>query len=171
MLMLLHPYQPQDTTTIYQTHLASPPTPGHYNHLPDPPGITTREPCGSIATRQALRMDGESAAEMPHMRHASLSWRLIEWRECSPSRELQSGGEEEQEQERYYLVLGHLADTVILIFCETKNSVRTNPIKAGATAKRGNRHWIQCVTDVTHCIPCVTYLRFLVCFVFSNRSL
>lgn len=44
-----------------------------------------------MATRQALRIVGESAAEIPHMRHASLSWRPIEWREYSPRSELQSG--------------------------------------------------------------------------------
>lgn len=53
--------------------------------------MTTREPCGSMATRQALRMAGESAAEMPHRRQASLNWRPMEWRECSPRSELQSG--------------------------------------------------------------------------------
>lgn len=47
-----------------------------------------------MATRQALRMLGESAAEIPHIRQASLNWRPIEWRECSPSSELQSGQDE-----------------------------------------------------------------------------
>lgn len=53
-------------------------------------GITTNDPCGSMATRQALRMEGESAAEMPHMRQTSFSCLLIVCREHSPSRILQS---------------------------------------------------------------------------------
>lgn len=59
--------------------------------------MTTSEPCGSMATRQALRMEGESAADIPHMRQASRSWRLMEWRECSPRSELQS----ERERQRW----------------------------------------------------------------------
>ena len=66
--------------------------------------MTTKDPCGSMETRQALRMEGESLAEMPHIRHASLSWRLTECRECSPRYELQSeqratGRERETERE------------------------------------------------------------------------
>jgi len=54
------------------------------------PGITTNDPCGSMATKQALRIEGESAAEMPHMRHTSFSCLLIVCREHSPRRILQS---------------------------------------------------------------------------------
>lgn len=36
------------------------------------PGMMTKDPWGSIATRQALRMLGVSAAEMPHILHVSL---------------------------------------------------------------------------------------------------
>lgn len=46
-----------------------------------------------MATRQALRMEGESAAEMPHMRQTSFSCLLIVCREHSPSRILQSARE------------------------------------------------------------------------------
>lgn len=37
------------------------------------PGIIMKDPCGSIATKQALRMLGESAAEIPHILHMSFS--------------------------------------------------------------------------------------------------
>lgn len=53
-------------------------------------GITTKDPWGSMATRQALRIEGESAAEIPHMRHTSLSCLLIVCSEHSPRRILQS---------------------------------------------------------------------------------
>lgn len=43
-----------------------------------------------MATKQALRIDGESADEMPHMRHTSFSCLLIVCREHSPRRILQS---------------------------------------------------------------------------------
>lgn len=43
-----------------------------------------------MATKQALRIEGESAAEMPHMRHTSFSCLLIVCREHSPRRILQS---------------------------------------------------------------------------------
>lgn len=56
----------------------------------DLPGITTKDPWGSIATRQALRIEGESAAEIPHIRHTSLSRLLIVCSEHSPRRILQS---------------------------------------------------------------------------------
>lgn len=56
----------------------------------DLPGITTKDPWGSMATRQALRIEGESAAEIPHIRHTSLSCLLIVCREHSPRRILQS---------------------------------------------------------------------------------
>lgn len=52
--------------------------------------MTTNDPWGSMATKQALRMEGESAAEMPHMRHTSFSCLLIVCREHSPRRMLQS---------------------------------------------------------------------------------
>lgn len=42
-------------------------------------GIITKEPWGSIATKQALRMLGESAADIPHILHMSLSLLL---RDC-----------------------------------------------------------------------------------------
>lgn len=53
-------------------------------------GITTKDPWGSMATRQALRIEGESAAEIPHIRHTSLSRLLIVCSEHSPRRILQS---------------------------------------------------------------------------------
>lgn len=56
----------------------------------DLPGITTKDPWGSMATRQALRIEGESAAEIPHIRHTSLSCLLIVCSEHSPRRILQS---------------------------------------------------------------------------------
>lgn len=62
------------------------------------PGITTKDPCGSMETRQALRMEGESAVDKPHIRHASRSWRPIECSECSPSSTLQSERESERER-------------------------------------------------------------------------
>lgn len=43
-----------------------------------------------MATRQALRIEGESAAEIPHIRHTSLSRLLIVCSEHSPRRILQS---------------------------------------------------------------------------------
>lgn len=43
------------------------------------PGMMTKEPWGSMATRQALRMLGVSAAEMPHSLHVSFR-RLL--RDC-----------------------------------------------------------------------------------------
>lgn len=54
------------------------------------PGITTKDPWGSMATRQALRIEGESVAEIPHIRHTSLSCLLIVCSEHSPRRILQS---------------------------------------------------------------------------------
>lgn len=53
-----------------------------------------------MATRQALRIEGESAAEIPQMRQASFSWRPIEWRECSPRSELQSSRKREKDKSR-----------------------------------------------------------------------
>ena len=55
------------------------------------PGMMTKEPWGSMATRHALRMLGVSEAEMPHMRHISLSRRLRDCRFLLLSRMLQSG--------------------------------------------------------------------------------
>ena len=51
----------------------------------------TKEPCGSIATRQALRMLGVSAAEIPHILHVSFSRLLRDCRFLLLSRILQSG--------------------------------------------------------------------------------
>lgn len=56
----------------------------------DLPGITTKDPWGSMATKQALRIEGESVAEIPHIRHMSLSRLLIVCSEHSPRRILQS---------------------------------------------------------------------------------
>lgn len=55
------------------------------------PGMMTKEPWGSIATRQALRMLGVSAAEMPHIRHVSFRRLLRDCRFLLLSRMLQSG--------------------------------------------------------------------------------
>lgn len=54
------------------------------------PGIIMKDPCGSIATKQALRMLGESAAEMPHILHISFSLLLRDWRFRRLSKQLQS---------------------------------------------------------------------------------
>lgn len=55
------------------------------------PGMMTKEPCGSIATRQALRILGVSAAEMPHILHVSFRRLLRDCRFLLLSRILQSG--------------------------------------------------------------------------------
>lgn len=60
-------------------------------HPPRIPGMTTKEPCGSMATRQALRMLGVSAAEMPHILHVSFRRLLSDCRFLRLSRMLQSG--------------------------------------------------------------------------------
>lgn len=54
------------------------------------PGMMTKDPCGSMATRQALRMLGVSAAEMPHILHVSFRRLLSDWRFLLLSRILQS---------------------------------------------------------------------------------
>lgn len=53
--------------------------------------MTTKEPCGSIATRQALRMLGVSAAEMPHILQVSFRRLLRDCRFLLLSKILQSG--------------------------------------------------------------------------------
>lgn len=55
------------------------------------PGMMTKDPWGSMATRQALRMLGVSAAEMPHILHVSFSRLLRDCRFLLLSRMLQSG--------------------------------------------------------------------------------
>lgn len=55
------------------------------------PGMTTKEPCGSIATRQALRILGVSAAEMPHILQVSFRRLLRDCRFLLLSKILQSG--------------------------------------------------------------------------------
>lgn len=55
------------------------------------PGMMTKDPWGSIATRQALRMLGVSAAEMPHILQVSFRRLLRDWRFLLLSRMLQSG--------------------------------------------------------------------------------
>lgn len=55
------------------------------------PGMMTKEPCGSIATRQALRILGVSAAEMPHILQVSFKRLLRDCRFLLLSRILQSG--------------------------------------------------------------------------------
>lgn len=54
------------------------------------PGMITKEPCGSMATRQALRMLGVSAAEMPHNLHVSFRRLLRDCKFLLLSRMLQS---------------------------------------------------------------------------------
>lgn len=54
------------------------------------PGMMTKDPWGSIATRQALRMLGVSAAEMPHILQVSFRRLLSDWRFLLLSRMLQS---------------------------------------------------------------------------------
>jgi len=49
-----------------------------------------KDPCGSIATKQALRMLGESAAEIPHILHMSFSLLLRDCRFRRLSKQLQS---------------------------------------------------------------------------------
>lgn len=53
--------------------------------------MTTKEPCGSIATRQALRILGVSAAEMPHILQVSFRRLLRDCRFLLLSKILQSG--------------------------------------------------------------------------------
>ena len=55
------------------------------------PGMMTKEPWGSMATRQALRMLGVSAAEMPHSLHVSFRRLLRDCRFLLLRRILQSG--------------------------------------------------------------------------------
>lgn len=55
-----------------------------------------KDPWGSMATKQTLRMLGVSEAEMPHIRHISFSRRLSDWRFLLLSRILQSGRAREQ---------------------------------------------------------------------------
>lgn len=50
----------------------------------------TKDPCGSIATKQALRMLGESAADIPHIRHMSFSLLLMDCKFRRLSKQLQS---------------------------------------------------------------------------------
>lgn len=54
--------------------------------------MITKEPWGSIATKQALRMLGESAADMPHILHMSLSLLLRDCKFRRLSKQLQSAG-------------------------------------------------------------------------------
>lgn len=54
------------------------------------PGMMTKDPWGSIATRQALRMLGVSAAEMPHILQVSFRRLLSDCRFLLLSRMLQS---------------------------------------------------------------------------------
>lgn len=54
------------------------------------PGRITKDPCGSMATRQALRMLGVSAADIPHIRHVSFRRLLRDWRFRLLSKMLQS---------------------------------------------------------------------------------
>lgn len=53
--------------------------------------MMTKEPWGSMATRQALRMLGVSAAEMPHSLHVSFRRLLSDCKFLLLSRMLQSG--------------------------------------------------------------------------------
>lgn len=55
------------------------------------PGIIMKDPWGSMATKQALRMLGESAAEIPHILHMSFSLLLSDCRFRRLSKQLQSG--------------------------------------------------------------------------------
>jgi hypothetical protein len=52
--------------------------------------MITKEPWGSIATKQALRILGESAADMPHILHMSLSLLLRDCKFRRLSKQLQS---------------------------------------------------------------------------------
>lgn len=54
------------------------------------PGIIMKDPWGSMATKQALRMLGESAAEIPHILHMSFSLLLRDCRFRRLSKQLQS---------------------------------------------------------------------------------
>lgn len=56
------------------------------------PGIIMKDPWGSMATKQALRMLGESAAEIPHILHMSFSLLLRDCRFRRLSKQLQSEG-------------------------------------------------------------------------------
>ena len=58
------------------------------------PGMMTKDPCGSMATRQALRMLGVSAAEMPHILQVSFRRLLSDCRFLLLSRMLQSAAQE-----------------------------------------------------------------------------
>lgn len=62
----------------------------HQNTVSHIPGIIMKDPCGSIATKQALRMLGESAAEIPHILHMSFSLLLRDWRFRRLNKQLQS---------------------------------------------------------------------------------
>ena len=66
----------------------NPKPPCYYSLLP---GMMTKDPWGSIATRQTLRMLGVSAAEMPHNLHVSLRRLLRDCKFLLLSRILQSG--------------------------------------------------------------------------------
>ena len=56
--------------------------------------MMTKDPCGSMATRQALRMLGVSAAEMPHILQVSFKRLLSDCRFLLLSRMLQSAAQE-----------------------------------------------------------------------------
>ena len=62
--------------------------------------MTKKEACGSMATRQALRMLGVSEAEMPHMRHMSLRRLVSDCRRLRLSRMLQSGETDERRKRK-----------------------------------------------------------------------
>ena len=68
------------------------------------PGITIKDPWGSMATKHTLRMLGVSEAEMPHIRHISFRRRLSDWRFLLLSRILQSGtwdGESDADESKW----------------------------------------------------------------------
>lgn len=62
--------------------------------------MITKDPCGSMATKQTLRMLGVSAAEMPHIRHISFKRRLSDCRFLRLSRILQSVISEDKRDEK-----------------------------------------------------------------------